>query len=60
MPDLLHYLSASRFEAARSVALFPDDHPAEALPQMDRIDLYERQGCGAFLSWGPEAPALPV
>jgi 6-pyruvoyltetrahydropterin/6-carboxytetrahydropterin synthase len=33
---------------------------AEALPQMDRIDLYERQGCGAFLSWGPEAPALPV
>ena len=33
---------------------------ADALPQMDRIDLYERQGCGAFLSWGPEAPALPV
>jgi 6-pyruvoyltetrahydropterin/6-carboxytetrahydropterin synthase len=33
---------------------------AQDLPQLDRIDLYERQGCGAFLSWGPEAPALPV
>jgi 6-pyruvoyltetrahydropterin/6-carboxytetrahydropterin synthase len=30
------------------------------LPAMDRIDLYERPGCGASLSWGAEPPALPV
>jgi len=30
------------------------------LPQLDRIDLYERPGCGAVLSWGEQGPALPV
>lgn len=33
---------------------------AAMLPAMDRIDLYERTGCGAFLAWGEEPPALPV
>lgn len=30
------------------------------LPALDRIDLYERPGCGAILSWGAEGPALPM
>ena len=30
------------------------------LPQLDRIDLYQTPGCGVILSWGDDAPALPV
>lgn len=30
------------------------------LPQLDRVDLYETQGCGAIVSTGTEGPALPV
>lgn len=33
---------------------------AEALPQLDRIDLLETPGCGAVLSWGEQGPALPA
>ena len=35
------------------------DKMAEALPQLDRIDLFETPGCGATLCWGEEGPALP-
>jgi len=35
------------------------DKMADALPQMDRIDLFETPGCGAVLCWGDEGPALP-
>ena len=31
-----------------------------ALPQLDRIDLYETRGCGAIVAWGDDAPALPI
>ena len=31
-----------------------------SLPQLDRIDLYQTPGCGAILSWGNKAPALPT
>lgn len=31
----------------------------EALPQLDRIDLYETLGCGVVLAWGEHSPALP-
>lgn len=31
-----------------------------ALPQLDRIDLYETRGCGAILAWNEAGPALPV
>lgn len=31
-----------------------------ALPQLDRVDCYERSGCGAVLSWADEGPSLPV
>jgi 6-pyruvoyltetrahydropterin/6-carboxytetrahydropterin synthase len=33
---------------------------APLLPQLDRIDVDERPGCGAVLSWGDEAPAMPL
>ena len=33
---------------------------ADALPQLDRIDLLETPGCGAVLSWGEQGPALPT
>jgi 6-pyruvoyltetrahydropterin/6-carboxytetrahydropterin synthase len=32
----------------------------DSLPQLDRIDLYETPGCGAFLQWGDHGPALPA
>lgn len=35
------------------------DKMAAALPQLDRIDLFETPGCGAILCWGEEGPALP-
>ncbi len=31
----------------------------DRLPQLDRIDLFERPGCGATLIWGDEGPILP-
>lgn len=30
------------------------------LPQLDRVDVYQSRGCGAILSWGALAPALPI
>ncbi len=33
---------------------------ATDLPELDRVDCYERSGCGAILSWAEEGPALPV
>ncbi len=33
---------------------------ANDLPELDRIDLYQTPGCGAVLSWGNKAPALPT
>lgn len=34
-------------------------HIASALPQLDRIDLFEKPGLGGQLCWGKEGPALP-
>ncbi len=36
------------------------DSAADALPEMDRIDLYETPGNGVFLDRGAGAPALPA
>jgi len=33
---------------------------AATLPELDRIDLYATPGCGAFLQWGENDPALPA
>ncbi len=32
----------------------------DSLPELDRIDLFETPGCGAFLQWGENGPALPA
>ena len=34
-------------------------HIALALPELDRIDLFEKPGLGGQLCWGKEGPALP-
>jgi len=34
-------------------------HIADALPQLDRIDLFEKPGLGGQLCWGKEGPAIP-
>ena len=33
---------------------------SDQLPQLDRIDIYETPGCGVFLQWGENGPALPA
>ncbi len=33
---------------------------AAEIPSLNRIDLYETRGCGAILTQGSEAPALPI
>src|SRR5258705_489277 len=45
---------------AGSLARWIHKQAADALPQLDRIDLYETRGCGAILSWGEQGPALPI
>lgn len=30
------------------------------LPELDRIDCFERTGCGTVLSWAEQGPALPI
>lgn len=43
-----------------SLAHWLRQQAAPALPQLDRIDLYETPGCGVALSWGGQEPRLPV
>jgi len=43
-----------------SLALWMREEAAAQLPQLDRIDLHERPGCGAVLCWGDLGPALPT
>ena len=33
---------------------------AESLPELDRIDCYEKTACGSVLSWSEQGPALPI
>ena len=33
---------------------------ANSLPELDRIDCYEKTGCGSVLSWAAQGPALPI
>lgn len=33
---------------------------SSALPELDRIDVYEKPGCGVVLGWGAESPILPI
>jgi 6-pyruvoyltetrahydropterin/6-carboxytetrahydropterin synthase len=42
-----------------SITCWIQQQIAEALPQLDRIDLYHKPGCGVILNWGEHEPALP-
>lgn len=42
-----------------SIACWIKDQVADPLPQLDRIDLYHKPGCGVILNWGEHEPALP-
>lgn len=33
---------------------------ADSLPELDRIDCYEKTACGSVLSWAKQGPALPI
>ena len=43
-----------------SFAQWLRDETSQVIPELDRIDLYETPGCGVILSWGGDAPALPI
>ncbi len=42
-----------------SIARWIKQQAAPLLPELDRIDVYQTQGCGVILSWGEEGPVLP-
>lgn len=42
-----------------SIARWIKHQAAPLLPELDRIDVYQTQGCGVILSWGDEGPVLP-
>ncbi len=46
--------------SSRGIAVWIRQQVAGSLPELDRIDCYERGGCGAVLSWAEQGPALPI
>lgn len=44
---------------AGSLARWIREQIQPALPQLDRIDLYQKPECGVILNWGEHEPALP-
>jgi 6-pyruvoyltetrahydropterin/6-carboxytetrahydropterin synthase len=47
-------------EGASAIVRWVRQQASQALPQLERIDLYETAGCGAILSWGSKPPALAL
>ena len=47
-------------EGASAIVRWIRQQAAPALPQLERIDLYETAGCGVILSWGSKPPALAL
>jgi len=56
----LHELPGAEDNDTASLARWIKNQAAPVLPQLDRIDLFETQGCGAILTWGSDDPALPI
>ena len=56
----LHELPGVGQSGALGIVRWVRDQAGSALPQLERIDLYETSGCGVALSWGAQQPALPV
>ncbi len=51
--------STGRSDVA-TVGRWVRDRLSNLVPQLDRFDLYQKDGCGCVLSWGNHSPALPV
>lgn len=43
----------------KSLCLMIHDRLLPELPQLDRVDVFQRSGCGVIASWGALGPALP-
>jgi 6-pyruvoyltetrahydropterin/6-carboxytetrahydropterin synthase len=56
----LHEVVGDRDADTRSLANHIRELAQPALPQLDRLDLYQTRGCGVILHWGELGPALPV
>ena len=56
----LHELPGVEDNDTASLIRWIKSQAAPVLPQLDRIDLFETRGCGAILTWGDDAPALPI
>ncbi|MDJ0882304.1 MAG: 6-carboxytetrahydropterin synthase [Gammaproteobacteria bacterium] len=56
---LLNDLPGLRSTDAGTLTRWIKSQVVEAMPQLDRIDLYQKPGCGVILNWGEHEPALP-
>lgn len=56
----LHQLMGESDTDTASIARWIRQQAQPVISQLDRIDLYERRGCGVILSWGEVTPALPI
>jgi len=56
----LHELPGVSQSGALGIARWAREQAAAALPQLERLDLYETSGCGVSLAWGVQRPLLPV
>ncbi|MCB2427121.1 6-pyruvoyl trahydropterin synthase family protein [Methylophaga pinxianii] len=57
---LISDVSGIESEGSVSIARWIKARVYKLLPELDRIDIYEKPGCGVVLSWGEESPILPV
>ena len=56
----LNDLAGLETPSSATVAEWIRRQVAPDLPELDRVDCYERSGCGSVLSWAEEGPSLPV
>ena len=47
-------------EGSASIARWIKAQLSGKLPELDRIDIYEKPGCGVVLGWGEESPIVVV
>ncbi len=56
---LLNDLPGLESTTTAAIAEWIKSQVLESLPELDRIDLYQKPGCGIILNWGEHEPALP-
>lgn len=56
----LNDLPALEAPSSAAVAEWIRKRVAGSLPELDRIDCYEKTGCGSVLSWADDGPSLPI